>query len=639
MEELARDFRLEFAIATICAWLVPHIGIEIAEYRNAVSKSLCWKGLSQRKEAYAAITKAVFVSVGLSTLAFVGASIGIALHTQNMDWRAIDVLSGLSRITGGVVIFLISYKCPKWLGVYHSCKHRTRIAGDTVWRLQLRVGGSIGRYFAQNFVIASCFCCGAHIETIPVSLILGILVGFAVYLAIYLGRTKFRDHKKTLAWLMVIIISLCAAIAFSSGVYFIQRVWGSVEERPARIAMYSSFFLFLVLEVIVHAVLYHNTALKQREIELFPERSEKYKRQLLFSHSHSEDSSTNISSTNRTNSNHTHSTTLWLENNAKTFQVSFATEEKETTFSHPGEDEQDMEFALPKGTREPSSSNSNGEEIVEGEVPNGQEPKENDDKDKDSENQTTRGSKRTRICCGKTEKSFLDIFVSFAKWTISIGGNGLYLYLIIVNIGATKQIEAVNKNLQPAFDFLYPPGFNEGEVCAWDAPSPNSTITTFPTPEAATDAGFEIVHCGACGACSNWNDLKLQWTSRNYLAATAQTCVKRSLFGGGFSAAQDCNENLIGFTEDCATCWTVDQLCAKKHCLFIFLQGVLTNKLTNFEVGPGEITSATCDEAMCGPEFVPCSGANRRRMNIKSSIERPPDQQCQIVDQDWENVF
>ena len=47
-------------------------------------------------------------------------------------------------------------------------------------------------------------------------------------------------------------------------------------------------------------------------------------------------------------------------------------------------------------------------------------------------------------------------------------------------------------------------------------------------------------------------------------------------------------------------------------------------------------------------DFAKLSGASRRKMNIKSSIGRPPDQQCQIVDNipltakgynDWENFF
>jgi hypothetical protein len=39
------------------------------------------------------------------------------------------------------------------------------------------------------------------------------------------------------------------------------------------------------------------------------------------------------------------------------------------------------------------------------------------------------------------------------------------------------------------------------------------------------------------------------------------------------------------------------------------------------------------------PEFVPCSGATRRRMNIKSDIERPAEQQCNVAEENWRFVF
>lgn len=37
--------------------------------------------------------------------------------------------------------------------------------------------------------------------------------------------------------------------------------------------------------------------------------------------------------------------------------------------------------------------------------------------------------------------------------------------------------------------------------------------------------------------------------------------------------------------------------------------------------------------------FVSCSGANRRRMNVTSSIQRPGAMQCDIVDVVWEELF
>lgn len=128
----------------------------------------------------------------------------------------------------------------------------------------------------------------------------------------------------------------------------------------------------------------------------------------------------------------------------------------------------------------------------------------------------------------------------------------------------------------------------------------------------------------------------------------------------------------IGFQGQCAVCWAEDILCTKDFCVFIALQSFFINTLANFEVGADTITSAACEEAHCEAvrtvkyrnkdtnamclcrlthslwfyliqgnpgDFVACSGATRRRMNVTSTIERPGSQRCNIVDVDWAELF
>ena len=60
--------------------------------------------------------------------------------------------------------------------------------------------------------------------------------------------------------------------------------------------------------------------------------------------------------------------------------------------------------------------------------------------------------------------------------------------------------------------------------------------------------------------------------------------------------------------------------------IFTFLQARLSNAFTDMKVSMQDITSATIDEALTGPTFVPEVGATRRRMNIISDIKRPENQ-------------
>jgi len=216
----------------------------------------------------------------------------------------------------------------------------------------------------------------------------------------------------------------------------------------------------------------------------------------------------------------------------------------------------------------------------------------------------------------------------------------LFLYFVIVSICATDQIASTRAGLPAVQEEIYN-HMNEGPVCAFDNRGANSNITTFEDKEAAHGAGFMIVHCGACGACSSWDNLRVEYITRDNMASLANSCAKKSLFGGDDALTECLMEPEIGFGEECAICWSEDIICTKKNCVFIFLQSQMINNVGNFAVGENEITSASCEEAHCEVgQFVPCSGATRRRMNITSSISRPGQQQCAIVDvDDWDDLF
>jgi hypothetical protein len=180
-------------------------------------------------------------------------------------------------------------------------------------------------------------------------------------------------------------------------------------------------------------------------------------------------------------------------------------------------------------------------------------------------------------------------------------------------------------------------------VCAFDNKGPDSNITTFENKDAAHDAGFMILHCGACAACSDWHNLRLEYTTRSTLAHDSARCARKSLTGGRDAVLQCLKEEPIGFQGKCAECWVDDILCTKEFCTFIFLQSTMINAVSDLQVNAETITSAACEEAHCEAEnpgdFVYCSGATRRRMNVTSSISRPGAQRCGIVDVDWEELF
>ena len=105
----------------------------------------------------------------------------------------------------------------------------------------------------------------------------------------------------------------------------------------------------------------------------------------------------------------------------------------------------------------------------------------------------------------------------------------------------------------------------------------------------------------------------------------------------------DCLEDRIGFSQTCTECWADNMKTTAKHCLFTCMTTLLTGFATDNNVpGAGDEgwlnQCLFCDEKRSGPAFVQCSGVARRRLGIRSEIERNPEEQCTNVDLDWLEV-
>lgn len=138
---------------------------------------------------------------------------------------------------------------------------------------------------------------------------------------------------------------------------------------------------------------------------------------------------------------------------------------------------------------------------------------------------------------------------------------------------------------------------SDGPVCAfqgldlggeWNPPYEfetfNNTLTATGA-EVAQAKNWTVVHCGACGACSESQIFPIQWNTRQQLATLSRNCAVKSLTGG-FDAVLQCHMDSIGFDYDCAKCWTVNIMSTKAHCTFIYLQSLIINSFANFEVNP-----------------------------------------------------
>ena len=90
----------------------------------------------------------------------------------------------------------------------------------------------------------------------------------------------------------------------------------------------------------------------------------------------------------------------------------------------------------------------------------------------------------------------------------------------------------------------------------------------------------------------------------------------------------------VGFTPACEECWLENIACSFRACKFTCIKYKLFRQSNN--KGGDELNDCLkCDERSCGPGFIECSGANRRRMGVISDIGREAQDQCTKVNVDW----
>ena len=206
---------------------------------------------------------------------------------------------------------------------------------------------------------------------------------------------------------------------------------------------------------------------------------------------------------------------------------------------------------------------------------------------------------------------------------------GVVLLLLVLWLGAEYQESKVRQ----AGDTLHL--YQQEQVCALS--SKNGTLS-LDTRDSDEEASF-VAHCGACGACSNPHDIRLYDETKNTLYDDTVQCAKRGLVWGR-KTADKCMQDRVDLTPACNDCWVDNILCDLKKCIFVCMwHGWFSQMDSTSGGGTTALNRCTlCDEKRCGPSFVACAGANRRRAGILSDIERDQEQEvCQSVQPEWWN--
>ena len=197
----------------------------------------------------------------------------------------------------------------------------------------------------------------------------------------------------------------------------------------------------------------------------------------------------------------------------------------------------------------------------------------------------------------------------------------LFILLIAVfYIGSS--IEMSKARQLPDTDWVY----ESPRVCS-------AENVTWPTLADARNAGQLVRSCGECGQCSNAHDVSIYWTTRASMTRDATACGMKAVFGGR-ARASSCMLSTFSMTVGCNECWVDNILCDIQKCVFTCLLFRMGWGGSNNAPGSEGMLSECleCDERRCGPAFIACAGANRRRSGMHSDIERNRSHVCRAID-------
>ena len=156
-------------------------------------------------------------------------------------------------------------------------------------------------------------------------------------------------------------------------------------------------------------------------------------------------------------------------------------------------------------------------------------------------------------------------------------------------------------------------------VCAftYGADCSSYAASTYPSAAAAAAAGAVVTHLGACGVCSNAQDLAV-YLSLFDMTAPGKKCGAKGLVSTSWGVR--CWMDL-GMTEACAKIWVYDAIHDSSECGLTCAKDLKTP----YNLPPDcRLNSCLqCDEDRAGPNFKTFAGRTRRRSGLASAIQRP----------------
>lgn len=232
-----------FAVLTIFAREVLEGGIIIGEYRTVILRSYWPNAEMTQEEALRAVTVSALAAAAFALLLIVAIAIPLAVLSREFDDQAAIVIEGVSKIVAAICILGLSLKMPKFFGVYYSksevLKGKSETAEirdelveeeptNTLTKKSIRfnVAWNIWREVAEIGVfLIPFFLSGDDIKAIPLSGLVGCIVGGVICVGIYMANKRMKSTVGLTIFTVALLVMLSTGL-FSGGCHKFEIAYG-----------------------------------------------------------------------------------------------------------------------------------------------------------------------------------------------------------------------------------------------------------------------------------------------------------------------------------------------------------------------------------------------------------------------------
>eukprot|EP00531_Pseudo-nitzschia_arenysensis_P015267 CAMPEP_0116136684 /NCGR_PEP_ID=MMETSP0329-20121206/11859_1 /TAXON_ID=697910 /ORGANISM="Pseudo-nitzschia arenysensis, Strain B593" /LENGTH=357 /DNA_ID=CAMNT_0003631575 /DNA_START=127 /DNA_END=1200 /DNA_ORIENTATION=- len=229
---------LDFAVITIFARETLEGGIIIGEYRTVIMRSNWENAAITQKQALRTVTVSALLAALVAVVICAAVAIPLAILSKDFDPNTAKVIEGVSKIVAAICLLQLSLKMPKFFGLYYSKSQVKKLQngeplddtmdsrGMSLRSIRFNVAWNIWREVAECGVfLIPFFLTGEGIIAIPLSAVVGTLVGGVICVLIYYANHYFKSTKTLTIFTVFLFLTLATGL-FTGGCHNLEKVYG-----------------------------------------------------------------------------------------------------------------------------------------------------------------------------------------------------------------------------------------------------------------------------------------------------------------------------------------------------------------------------------------------------------------------------